>query len=78
MALVIIVELLSGHAWLACSIFVIGNILITVIEGVLVCIQVIRLHFYELFTKFISGDGIPFEPLKLSVEHFDEYADISQ
>ena len=78
MALVIIVELLSGHAWLAWSTFVIGNILITVIEGVLVCIQVIRLHFYELFTKFISGGGIPFEPLKLSVEHFDEYADISQ
>lgn len=78
MALVIIVELLSGHAWLAWSIFVIGNILITVIEGFLVCIQVIRLHFYELFTKFISGGGIPFVPLKLSVEHFDEYADIGQ
>ncbi|MCW8331547.1 hypothetical protein MD588_22375 [Photobacterium sp. SDRW27] len=78
MALVIIVELLSGHTWLAWSVFVIGNILITVIEGILVCIQVIRLHFYELFTKFISGGGIPFVPLRLSVEHFDEYADISQ
>ncbi|WP_432473088.1 V-type ATPase 116kDa subunit family protein [Amphritea sp. HPY] len=78
MALVIIVELLSGHSWLALSIFVLGNIIITVIEGFLVCIQVIRLHFYELFTKFISGGGIPFEPLRLSVEHFDEYADIGQ
>ncbi len=78
MALIIIVDLLSGHAWLAWSIFVIGNILITLFEGALVCIQVIRLHFYELFTKFISGGGIPFEPLRLSLEHFDEHADISQ
>lgn len=77
-ALVITVELLSGHSWLAWSTFVIGNILITIIEGVLVCIQATRLHFYELFTKFISGGGIPFEPLSFSEEHFDEYVDVGQ
>ena len=78
MALVIIVELLSAHPWLAWSTFVIGNIMIAVIEGILVCIQVIRLHFFELFTKFISGGGIPFEPLKLSGGTLDEHVYIIQ
>lgn len=67
-ALIVIVEFLSANPWLAWATFVIGNILITAIEGLLVSIQVIRLHFFELFTKFTSGGGIPFEPLKLSLE----------
>ncbi len=76
MALVIVVGLFSGNSWLAWSTFVIGNLLITLFEGFLVCIQAIRLHFFELFTKFISGGGIPFEPLRPPEEHSDEYVDI--
>ncbi len=41
---------------------VLGNIVVMVIEAVLVCIQVLRLEFYELFGRFYSGRGTPFSP----------------
>jgi V/A-type H+-transporting ATPase subunit I len=63
MALMIVVELLSPLPWLAWFCFVLGNLLITLLEGVLVSIQVIRLHFFELFTKFVTGGGVAFRPL---------------
>jgi V/A-type H+-transporting ATPase subunit I len=48
---------------LSWSIFVLGNFAIIIIEGLLVSIQVVRLHFFEFFTKFVSGQGIAFKPL---------------
>ncbi len=41
------------------NIFVIifGNILVMVLEGLIVGIQVLRLNFYELFSRFYHGDG---------------------
>ncbi|HBR07691.1 MAG TPA: hypothetical protein DD735_02205 [Clostridiales bacterium] len=39
-----------------------GNIIVMVIEAVLVCIQVLRLEFYELFGRFYTGRGAPFSP----------------
>ena len=50
-----------GH-WLTIAL---GNVVIIVLEGGIVAIQALRLMYYEGFSRFFSGDGIPFIPLKL-------------
>jgi len=47
----------TGFARIA--IIVGGNILVMGLEGLVVCIQVLRLEFYELFSRFYEGDGRP-------------------
>ena len=44
---------------------VLGNALVMLIESVLVCIQALRLEFYELFGRFYTGRGTPFEPARV-------------
>lgn len=44
---------------------VIGNIVVMVLEAVLVCIQVLRLEFYEMFGRFYTGLGIPFKSVEV-------------
>lgn len=44
---------------------VIGNAFVTVLEGLLVAIQVLRLEFYEMFSRFYDGDGKQFAPAVL-------------
>ncbi|HUI90406.1 MAG TPA: V-type ATPase 116kDa subunit family protein [Anaerolineales bacterium] len=44
---------------------VVGNIGIVLMEGFIVFIQTMRLHFYEFFSKFFSGGGSSYEPLTL-------------
>ena len=39
-----------------------------VLEGMLVGIQVLRLEFYEMFSRFYDGDGKPFEPVKVKYD----------
>ena len=39
-----------------------GNILVTGLETMLVCIQVPRLEYYEMFGRFYEGGGIKFSP----------------
>ena len=41
-------------------IFILGNILVMGIEGLLVGIQVLRLDFYEIFSRFYTGGGRTF------------------
>ncbi|MEE3333162.1 MAG: V-type ATPase 116kDa subunit family protein [Ruminococcus sp.] len=48
-------------------IFVIGNLLVCALEALLVSIQVLRLEYYEMFSRFYSGEGRPYEPVKLSL-----------
>jgi V/A-type H+-transporting ATPase subunit I len=43
-------------------ILILGNLFVIGFEGMIVCIQVLRLEFYELFGRFFEGDGRPFEP----------------
>ena len=45
---------------------VIGNALIAVLECLLVCIQVLRLNFYEMFNRFYVGDGREYIPVVAS------------
>ena len=49
-------------------IVVIGNGLVMALEALLVAIQVLRLEYYEMFSRFYSGEGRPFEPVKLITE----------
>ncbi|RHT72583.1 ATPase V [Ruminococcaceae bacterium AM28-23LB] len=43
-------------------VFVIGNVFVMCLEGLIVGIQVLRLEFYELFGRFYSGTGVPYQP----------------
>lgn len=45
--------------------YVIGNILVMGIEGLLSGIQVLRLEFYEVFSRFYDGGGSEFKPLAI-------------
>jgi V/A-type H+-transporting ATPase subunit I len=44
---------------------VIGNLIIIVLEGLIVTIQVIRLQYYEFFSKFFTESGEAFTPFTL-------------
>lgn len=52
----------TGH-WLA---IVLGNVFIIVLEGGIVAIQALRLMYFEGFSRFFSGDGKAFAPLRLA------------
>jgi V/A-type H+-transporting ATPase subunit I len=46
-------------------VLVLGNVLVLGLEGLLVAIQVLRLEFYEMFSRYYSGQGRPFSPKTL-------------
>lgn len=54
----------AGH-W---TTVVLGNVVIIVLEGGIVAIQALRLMYYEGFSRFFSGDGTEFTPLRLTPE----------
>lgn len=41
--------------------FVLGNLFVMGLEGLIVGIQVLRLEFYEMFSRYFEGNGIPFK-----------------
>lgn len=43
-------------------IIVLGNIFVCAMEGLIVGIQVLRLEYYEMFSRFYKGNGRAFEP----------------
>jgi V/A-type H+-transporting ATPase subunit I len=49
----------------------IGNIFIVGFEGLIVYIQTMRLHYYEILGKFFHGGGMRFEPLRLTSSQED-------
>ena len=53
----------GGGLW-AAIIFLIGQLILVGLEGLVVFIQDLRLTYYEYFTKFFEGSGHPFKPLK--------------
>ncbi len=62
MAVYILANMISGVGNIAVAI--IGNVIVIVLEGLIVAIQVLRLEYYELFSRFYSGDGKPYTPIK--------------
>jgi V/A-type H+-transporting ATPase subunit I len=47
---------------LSIPIAIFGNLFVIGFEGLIVGIQVLRLGFYEIFSRFYSGDGAEFRP----------------
>ena len=45
-------------------VMIIGNGIVVVLEGMIVAIQVIRLQYYEFFSKFFNETGREFKPFK--------------
>jgi V/A-type H+-transporting ATPase subunit I len=45
---------------------VIGTILVMIIEGLVVFVHTLRLHWVEWFSKFHTGEGIAFKPFKIT------------
>lgn len=49
-------------------VMVLGNIFVMCMEGLIVGIQVLRLEFYELFSRFFQGGGRAFEPFQIKYD----------
>lgn len=47
---------------------ILGNAFVIGLEGFLVGIQVLRLEFYEVFSRFYTGDGKPFKPIMVNFD----------
>lgn len=48
------------------AISIIGNVIVIVLEGMIVAIQVIRLQYYEFFSKFFNETGREFKPFQFT------------
>lgn len=46
------------------GVLIVGNGIVVVLEGMIVAIQVIRLQYYEFFSKFFNETGAEFKPLQ--------------
>jgi V/A-type H+/Na+-transporting ATPase subunit I len=63
-ALFTLVEMTNGAGhWVT---IVLGNLFILILEGAIVAIQVLRLEYYEGFSRFFTADGYLFKPMELS------------
>ena len=51
----------TGH-WIT---VILGNVFILIVEGAIVAIQVLRLEYYEGFSRYFSGGGRDFRPLTI-------------
>ena len=52
----------SGHPNIV--VLILGNAFVAGMEGLIVGIQVLRLEYYEMFSRFYRGTGKEFKPYK--------------
>lgn len=57
-----------GGPILSAVVIILGNIGVIALEGMIVGIQCLRLEFYEFFSKFLHGDGVPYKPWCLDLD----------
>jgi V/A-type H+-transporting ATPase subunit I len=50
------------------AMFLIGNLIVIFLEGLIVFIQGLRLVYYEMFSKYYKGEGILFTPVTIIKE----------
>ena len=60
----VVAALATGSTVQVILVNVFGNLLVMVLEGMIVCIQVLRLEYYEMFSRYYKGDGAPFVSLR--------------
>ena len=56
---------MTSNIVLQIFILLVGNIIILVLEGLIVFIQGLRLEYYEMFGKYFTGGGKPYNPIRL-------------
>jgi V/A-type H+-transporting ATPase subunit I len=57
-----------GGVWQT-IIFIFGNVVIILLEAMIVAIQVVRLQYYEFFSKFFTETGTEFKPFTFKKNH---------
>lgn len=58
-------DVLKGVAGLPIAVHLLGNALMIGLEGLVVCVQALRLEYYEFFGKFFRTGGTEFAPVRL-------------
>lgn len=61
-----VISRMMPNIFLQILVILVGNILILSLEGLVVLIQSLRLHYYEMFGKYFKGGGVAFKPIKLN------------
>ncbi len=63
--MMLVVRTLMGETMSVSSvvIMIFGNAFVMVLEGLIVGIQVLRLEFYEMFSRYYEGNGVPFKAI---------------
>jgi V/A-type H+-transporting ATPase subunit I len=59
---------LAGGSLFSLIIMILGNTVIILLEGMIVAIQVVRLQYYEFFSKFFTETGVEFSPFRFRRE----------
>jgi len=53
-------------------VMILGNLFVIALEGLLVGIQVLRLEFYEMFSRYYTGGGKAFKPVTVNYDEIIE------
>ena len=64
MSVVLALSAMAGTA--SPIVMIIGNLFVMALEGLLSGIQVLRLEYYEMFSRYYNGGGKPFKPVKVN------------
>ncbi|MCM1523453.1 MAG: ATPase [Ruminococcus sp.] len=68
----VVLSLADMSGTLSPLVMVIGNLFVMCLEGLLVGIQVLRLEFYEMFSRYYTGGGKAFEPVSINYDEIIE------
>lgn len=67
--MLVVMTLAEGvSAGVAPIVVILGNLFVMCMEGLIVGIQVLRLEYYEVFSRFYDGDGHAFKPVRVDYE----------
>jgi V/A-type H+-transporting ATPase subunit I len=55
----------DGNIFLSLPSNIMANGFVILLEGLIVAIQCMRLEYYEFFSKFFTGEGIEYKPMKI-------------
>lgn len=61
---------MAQNGVISVGVLIFANIFIICLETLIVSIQALRLQFYELFSKYYTGDGVEFRPVDLQINLF--------
>ena len=64
MSVVFIIGNMAGPGVGYAIVMILGNALVMGLEGLIVGIQALRLEFYEMFSRYYTGDGREFVSVK--------------